>query len=62
MGHANTDVMVFDTIVAFAKSIGMVVLPLLKEHPGYILNSLQIPFLLAAMNLYADAIERKFYR
>jgi 3-hydroxyacyl-CoA dehydrogenase len=56
MGHVDTDVTIFDTIVEFAKAIGMVALPLLKEQSGYILNSLQIPFLLAGMDLYADGI------
>jgi 3-hydroxybutyryl-CoA dehydrogenase len=56
MGHAGTDVTIFDTIVEFAKAIGMVALPLLKEQPGYILNSLQIPFLLAGMELYSGGV------
>jgi 3-hydroxybutyryl-CoA dehydrogenase len=44
MGHPGTDADVFDTLVAFAKSIGMVALPL-KEQPGYIVNSLLVPLL-----------------
>jgi len=35
----------------FAKAIGMVALPLYKEQPGYILNSLLVPFLEAGQML-----------
>ncbi len=56
MGHAGTDQQIFDTVSKFAKDIGMVALPLHKEQPGYILNSLQIPFLLAGMDLYSNGV------
>jgi 3-hydroxybutyryl-CoA dehydrogenase len=48
MKHPMTDQAVFQDVIAFAKAIGMVALPLHKEQPGYILNSLLIPFLEAA--------------
>lgn len=48
MKHSGTDMKVFDEIIEFAKAIGMVPLPLHKEQPGYILNSLLVPFLEAA--------------
>jgi 3-hydroxybutyryl-CoA dehydrogenase len=51
MGHPGTDSDVFDSLVAFAKSIGMVALPLHKEQPGYIVNSLLVPLLSAALDL-----------
>ena len=56
MGHSGTDQRVFDVIMKFARDIGMVALPLQKEQPGYILNSLQIPLLLAGMNLYSNGV------
>ncbi|MDM1040205.1 MULTISPECIES: 3-hydroxyacyl-CoA dehydrogenase [Empedobacter] len=56
MGHAGTDKAVFDDLVAFAKAIGMIALPVLKEQPGYILNSLLVPFLHAATNLWINGI------
>jgi len=56
MGHANTDPVVFDTIVDFAKRIGMLALPIYKEQPGYILNTLLVPFLKAGMFLYVNEI------
>lgn len=56
MGHAGTSAEVFDTVVAFAKSIGMLALPLQKEQPGYILNSLLGPFLRAAQDLLVTGV------
>lgn len=56
MGHVGTDPGVFDTILEFAKNIGMVALPIHKEHPGYILNSLLVPLLKAAMGLVVEGI------
>lgn len=48
MKHPGTDMKYFDEVIGFAKAIGMVALPLYKEQPGYILNSLLVPFLEAA--------------
>ena len=56
MGHAGTDPHVFDTVVAFAKAIGMVTIPIHKEQPGYILNSLLVPFVKNALSLYVNGI------
>jgi 3-hydroxyacyl-CoA dehydrogenase len=56
MGHPGTDSEVFDTLVAFAKSIGMVALPLQKEQPGYIVNSLLVPLLSAALDLLVRGV------
>ena len=56
MGHPTTDPFVFSQIVEFARSIGMVPIPLNKEQPGYIMNSLLVPFLAAAGNLYVQGV------
>jgi 3-hydroxybutyryl-CoA dehydrogenase len=56
MGHPGTDSEVFDTLVTFAKSIGMVALPLKKEQPGYIVNSLLVPLLNAALDLFVSGV------
>ncbi|WP_153722836.1 3-hydroxyacyl-CoA dehydrogenase [Sporosarcina cascadiensis] len=48
MKHPGTEQANFDHVMEFAKAIGMVALPLQKEQPGYILNSLLVPFLDAA--------------
>jgi 3-hydroxyacyl-CoA dehydrogenase len=51
MKHPGTDETVFRDVIEFAKTIEMVALPLQKEQPGYILNSLLIPLLEAAQML-----------
>lgn len=56
MRHAGTDQKVFDDVVDFAKAIGMIALPLQKEQPGYILNTLLVPFLNAAQYLVVNGI------
>lgn len=56
MRHAGTDQKVFDDVVDFAKAIGMIALPLQKEQPGYILNTLLVPFLNAAQYLLVNGI------
>lgn len=56
MGHSGTDQAVFDLLVSFAKSIGMVALPINKEQPAYILNSLLVPFLDAALELWGKGV------
>jgi 3-hydroxyacyl-CoA dehydrogenase len=56
MKHPGTDMKVFDDVIEFAKAIGMVALPLHKEQPGYILNSLLVPFLEAAQMLLLNEV------
>ncbi|WP_342537479.1 3-hydroxyacyl-CoA dehydrogenase [Sporosarcina sp. FSL K6-3508] len=56
MKHPGTDESVFNEVIEFAKAIGMVALPLHKEQPGYILNSLLVPFLDAAQTLLAREV------
>lgn len=56
MGHSGTDQAYYDQVVAFAKEIGMIPLCLKKEQPGYILNSLLVPFLNAGQALYANDV------
>lgn len=56
MGHAGTRQDVYDAVVAFAEQIGMIPLCLKKEQPGYILNSMLVPFLSAAEMLYATDV------
>ncbi|ORW20676.1 3-hydroxybutyryl-CoA dehydrogenase [Mycolicibacter nonchromogenicus] len=53
MGTPQTSPEVFETVVEFAKEIGMVPIPIKKEVAGYLLNSLLIPFLNAALSLVA---------
>ncbi len=56
MAHPGTDPKYFDIIVDFAKNIGMLPLPLKKEQPGYILNSLLVPLLNAASDLAVNDV------
>ena len=56
MGHAGTDENVTLQIIEFAKSIGMIPLHIKKEQPGYILNSLLVPFLSAGQNLWVNGV------
>jgi 3-hydroxybutyryl-CoA dehydrogenase len=56
MGHPTTDPKVFDDVVEFGKAIGMLTLPLQKEQPGYILNSLLVPLLSAGLDLLIKGV------
>lgn len=56
MGSDQTDPDIFNEIVDYAKEIGMVPIPLHKEQPGYILNSLLVPFLEDAGYLWGNDI------
>jgi 3-hydroxyacyl-CoA dehydrogenase len=56
MGHPGTTPETFAAVVAFATSIGMVALPLHKEQPGYIVNTLLVPMLSAALLLLVDGV------
>ncbi|MCQ4085524.1 3-hydroxyacyl-CoA dehydrogenase [Saccharibacillus sp. JS10] len=56
MKHARTDDKVFNDVIEFAKQIGMVALPIQKEQPGYIVNSLLVPLLSSAQKLLVTGI------
>lgn len=56
MGHAGTDMKYVNEVTDFARAIGMVPFVLKKEQPGYILNTLLVPFLSAAMELWVKDI------
>ncbi len=56
MGHSSTDENIFNSVVEFAKSIGMVPISIKKEQRGYVLNSLLIPLLDAAGALLVNDV------
>src|SRR5699024_5895685 len=56
IGHEGTSEWVINLLLDFAESIGMVPLHVKKEHPGYLLNSLLVPFLTAGQGLLANGI------
>ncbi|WP_217134747.1 3-hydroxyacyl-CoA dehydrogenase [Leucobacter chinensis] len=56
MGHADTDPKAFEAVAVFAEEIGMVPIRIHKEQPGYVLNSLLVPFLSAAGQLLVRGV------
>ncbi|PCD01431.1 3-hydroxyacyl-CoA dehydrogenase [Halopseudomonas pelagia] len=56
MKHPGTSSEVFDEVIEFAKAIAMVPIPIHKEQPGYVLNTLLVPFLRAALELVVDGV------
>lgn len=56
MGHDGTSPEAYQEVVEFAEAIGMIPLQLKKEQPGYILNSLLVPFLNSAQALLAKGV------
>jgi 3-hydroxyacyl-CoA dehydrogenase len=56
MRHPGTDPKIFDRVVKFAREIGMVPIPILKEQNGYVLNTLLVPLLDAATNLLINGV------
>lgn len=56
MGHSTTSKDAYETVAKFASDIKMIPLRLNKEQPGYILNSMLIPFLNAGQMLLANEV------
>lgn len=56
MKHDGTSEKVFEEVIEFAKAIGMVPIPLHKEQPGYVLNTLLVPHIKASVQLVVDGI------
>ena len=56
MKHPGTSTEVFEEVIDFSKAIGMVPIPLHKEQPGYILNTLLVPHFKASVQMAADGI------
>ena len=58
MGHQGTDPAIYEIVVKFAQDIGMVPIRLGKEQNGYVINSLTVPWLMAAQALVANDVAR----
>lgn len=56
MGQPATSPEVYETVVQFARAIAMIPLELKKEQPGYLLNSMLVPFLNSAEALLANGV------
>ncbi len=56
MGHAGTNPEYIEQVTEFARNINMIPFVLKKEQPGYILNSLLVPFLASALELWVKDV------
>ena len=56
MGHSTPSKDAYEAVAKFASDIKMIPLRLMKEQPGYILNSMLIPFLNAGQMLLANEV------
>ena len=56
MGHGGTSPEIFDLVLTFAKAIGMIPIRLDKEQSGYVINSLSVPWLMAAQALVTNGV------
>ena len=56
MAQSETSQEAFDSVMAFAEQIRMVPLPVHKEKAGYLLNSMLVPLLFSAMDLYVNGV------
>lgn len=56
MKHDGTEEKYFNEVVEFAEAINMIPLKVNKEKSGYLLNSLLVPFLMCALDLYVNGV------
>ena len=56
MVHEGTDSIYVQEVTEFARAIGMIPFVLKKEQPGYILNTLLVPFLTSALSLWVKDV------
>lgn len=56
MMHEGTNPKYFDIVLDFAKNIGMIPIPIMKEQSGYVLNSLLVPLLSVSQNLFFNGV------
>ena len=56
MKHDKTSDKAFQTVIEFAKEIGMYPAVIKKEQAGYILNSILVPLINAGLMLYGDDV------
>lgn len=56
MAQDQTDPEIFKQVAVFAEEIGMVAIRVKKEQPGYVLNSLLVPLLDAASDLWVRGV------
>jgi len=56
MAQEQTDPEVFEQVAVFAEEIGMIAIRVKKEQPGYVVNSLLVPLLDAAADLWVRGV------
>lgn len=56
MAQPKTSPEAFEAVMAFAGQIRMIALPVRKEKSGYLLNSMLVPMLFSAMDLYVNGV------
>lgn len=56
MGHPGTDPEIIETVLRFAKAIGMVPIRIDKEQSGYVINSMIVPWVMAAQSLVTNGV------
>ena len=56
MGHPGTSAETITATTDFARAIGLVPISINKEQPGYVINSLLIPWALAAQSLVTNSV------
>ncbi len=56
MGTSLTDAEAYEAVVDFATRTGLEAIRVLKEQPGYLLNSMLVPFLEAASHLLVNGV------
>jgi 3-hydroxyacyl-CoA dehydrogenase len=61
MAHQGTAKTTLENITRFAIDIGMVPIPVEKEHNGYVMNSMMVPILNAAQSLITNGVSSQEY-
>jgi 3-hydroxybutyryl-CoA dehydrogenase len=56
MKHPGTDSDIFQEVVAFVEAANLVPIKMEKEQPGYIINSLLVPWVTAGLSLVVNGI------
>ena len=56
MRHPGTDEAVFQQVIAFVEAAGLAPIKLETEQPGYITNSLLVPWLMAGLSLVVNGV------
>lgn len=56
MGHAGTDPAVFHRVCHFVHQIGLVPIEVKREHPGYVLSAMLLPFVNTALTLWVHGV------